>query len=237
MTGPARLARMPRRQPVQARAAQTVDAICEATMQLLLRHGAAQLTTIRVAERAGVSVGTLYQYFPNKEALLHALVAQHLRRITEVLKKACKRNHGKAPKQMVAGFVQAYVAAQLEHRDAAGMIYRLAMEIGAGSTMAQEGQLVVAEIAAMFRSTADLPAADIDLIAFTFFGAISGATRAALHTSSPASTIDGWERHLERLGQAYLESFALSPALPLMHPGSGPGSGPGGGPTKLRKRG
>ena len=50
----------PRKTPVQARATVTVGAICEATIQVLLSHGADRLTTTRVADRAGVSVGTLY---------------------------------------------------------------------------------------------------------------------------------------------------------------------------------
>ena len=51
----------PRKSPVQARSAASVDAIIEATIQVLLRVGKERLTTTRVAERAGVSVGTLYQ--------------------------------------------------------------------------------------------------------------------------------------------------------------------------------
>ena len=56
----------PRKSPVQARSAASVDAILKATIQVLLRVGKEKLTTTRVATRAGVSVGTLYQYFPNK---------------------------------------------------------------------------------------------------------------------------------------------------------------------------
>ena len=62
----------PRKSPVQARSAASVDAILEATIQVLLDDGKERLTTTRVALRAGVSVGTLYQYFPNKSALLQA---------------------------------------------------------------------------------------------------------------------------------------------------------------------
>lgn len=67
----------PRKVPLQARAQATVTAILEATLQVLGEDGAA-ITTTRVAEVAGVSVGTLYQYFPNREAMLHALFAEHL---------------------------------------------------------------------------------------------------------------------------------------------------------------
>ena len=60
----------PRKTPVQRRSRVTVDAILEATIQVLLAEGLARLTTTRVSERAGVSVGTMYQYFPNKQALI-----------------------------------------------------------------------------------------------------------------------------------------------------------------------
>lgn len=64
----------PRKSPHQARAKATVDAIVEATIQVLLEDGYERFTTIRAAERAGVSIGTLYQYFPNKAALACAVV-------------------------------------------------------------------------------------------------------------------------------------------------------------------
>ncbi len=60
----------PRNTPRQARSRHVVLTILEAAIRVLERDGAAKFTTIRVAERAGVSVGSLYQYFPNKESIL-----------------------------------------------------------------------------------------------------------------------------------------------------------------------
>ena len=68
----------PRKQPVQRRSQVTVDALLEAAAQVFEAHGYAAGTTNRIAERAGVSIGTLYQYFPNKEALAVALLERHL---------------------------------------------------------------------------------------------------------------------------------------------------------------
>ncbi len=72
----------PRKTPVQARSTATVEAIAEATIQVLLSQGANRLTTTRVAERAGVSVGTLYQYYPNKQSLLFAVLENHLNKVS-----------------------------------------------------------------------------------------------------------------------------------------------------------
>ena len=59
----------PRKTPLQARSTASVEAIMQATIQVLLKDGKVKLTTTRIADRAGVSVGTLYQYFPNKQAI------------------------------------------------------------------------------------------------------------------------------------------------------------------------
>ena len=71
----------PRKQPRQARSRATVDTLLEATAQVLTTHGYRRATTGRIAERAGVSIGSLYQYFPNRDALVAALVERHCDRI------------------------------------------------------------------------------------------------------------------------------------------------------------
>jgi AcrR family transcriptional regulator len=64
----------PRKQPKQARARATVEAVVEAAARILERDGASALNTNHIADVAGVSIGTLYQYFPTKEAVIAALI-------------------------------------------------------------------------------------------------------------------------------------------------------------------
>lgn len=66
------------KQPAQERSRQTVEALIEATELVLVEEGWDKITTNHVAERAGVSIGTLYQYFANKEALVGLLLEQYL---------------------------------------------------------------------------------------------------------------------------------------------------------------
>jgi AcrR family transcriptional regulator len=75
-----------RKQPQQARSADLVATILEAAIQVLTREGAQRFTTARVAEKAGVSVGSLYQYFPNKAAVLFRLQSDEWRQTTELLR-------------------------------------------------------------------------------------------------------------------------------------------------------
>jgi AcrR family transcriptional regulator len=75
-----------RKQPKQARSTDLVAAILEAALQVLATEGAQRFTTVRVAEKAGVSVGSLYQYFPNKAAILFRLQSDEWRQTTALLR-------------------------------------------------------------------------------------------------------------------------------------------------------
>jgi AcrR family transcriptional regulator len=76
---------MPRRQPTQYRAHATVDAILAAAVDLLASRGHTRTSTNQIARRAGVSIGSLYQYFPNKDAIVLALFERHLEEIEPVI--------------------------------------------------------------------------------------------------------------------------------------------------------
>jgi len=78
----------PRKLPRQARSRATVDAMLEAAAHVLVAQGYEGTTTARVAERAGASIGSLYQYFPNKEALVAALVERHAEELIAVVEAA-----------------------------------------------------------------------------------------------------------------------------------------------------
>ena len=74
-----------KKQPSQPRALRTVERIIAATDELVLTQGLDALTTNKVAEQANVNIATLYQYFPNKQALLSAVVQRYLNDLTRGL--------------------------------------------------------------------------------------------------------------------------------------------------------
>lgn len=85
------------RSPSQPRAKVTVDALVEATGQVFGARGFDRTTTARIAERAGVSIGSLYQYFPDKQALITAFVARRLQEDVELMEVVSARAAGLAP--------------------------------------------------------------------------------------------------------------------------------------------
>ncbi|WP_311221004.1 MULTISPECIES: TetR/AcrR family transcriptional regulator [unclassified Acidovorax] len=76
-----------RRQPTQERALQTIEAIFGATAQIVEQGGEAAVTTNRIAQVAGFSIGTLYQYFPSKESILLAMVERERDRVQQRLQQ------------------------------------------------------------------------------------------------------------------------------------------------------
>jgi AcrR family transcriptional regulator len=84
----------PRKRPVQARSTVTVDAILEAAVRILLAEGYARLNTRRVAQVAGVSVGSLYQYFPNRQAIVAEIIRRKVEAGVACIEEAASRAEG-----------------------------------------------------------------------------------------------------------------------------------------------
>jgi AcrR family transcriptional regulator len=122
-----------RKQPRQARSTELVATILEAAVQVLAKEGAHRFTTARVAEKAGVSVGSLYQYFPNKAAILFRLQSDEWRQTTELLRRILE-DAGRPPLERLRALVHAFVRSECEEAemrvalDDAAPLYRDAPE-------------------------------------------------------------------------------------------------------------
>ncbi len=101
----------PRKSASQARSRATVDALVEATARILVRDGFERASTNRIAAEAGVSVGSLYQYFPGKEALVAAVIERHNRDLMQVVQAALAQVEGASVEIVVRTLVAAAVAA------------------------------------------------------------------------------------------------------------------------------
>jgi len=101
----------PRKRPVQARSRATVDAIVEAAAYILIREGSSRLTTNRIADRAGVNVASLYQYFPSKEAILAELQRRHVAEQREAMRAVLEEHRGHDLETTVRALVSMGIAA------------------------------------------------------------------------------------------------------------------------------
>jgi AcrR family transcriptional regulator len=102
-----------RKRPKQARSTELVAAILEAAAQVLAKEGASRFTTARVAERAGVSVGSVYQYFPNKAAILFRLQSDEWQQTTDLLRGILEDTR-QTPLERLRILVHAFIRSECE---------------------------------------------------------------------------------------------------------------------------
>lgn len=102
-----------RRKPKQARSTDLVAAILEAALQVLAKEGAHRFTTTRVAERAGVSVGSVYQYFPNKASILFRLQNDEWRQTSDML-GGILEDAGSPPLARLRTLVHAFIRSECD---------------------------------------------------------------------------------------------------------------------------
>lgn len=107
-----------RKQPQQARSNDLVAVVLEAAIQVLEREGASRFTMARVAEKAGVSVGSIYQYFPNKAAVLFRLQSDEWKQTTDLMRDTLLGDRKVAPLRRLRSLVHAFIRSEC---DEAGM--------------------------------------------------------------------------------------------------------------------
>jgi AcrR family transcriptional regulator len=115
-----------RRRPRQARAQSTVDAIYEATLQIIVREGAERITTNRISEVSGFSIGTLYQYFHDRDSLLMAMGIAHRDRLIERLKTTLAASRDCPSCEAISRLVAAMVADARSNRKMLRAVVRAA---------------------------------------------------------------------------------------------------------------
>jgi AcrR family transcriptional regulator len=199
----------PRKRPRQARARVTVDAIFEATIQLLVGEGPHQLTTTRVAERAGVSVGTMYQYFPNKQALIYALNERYLDALAGKIEATCVAHHGAPAGRMVEALVDTYWRAKTERADLTRALYRSVAEMDNEALVEDFAARVNVATTAMLESACDATFADPETTNLTLVTAIFGTVRNAFERNLAPAAAEELRRQLVIMCRAYL---AAAPA-------------------------
>jgi AcrR family transcriptional regulator len=177
----------PRRRPRQARAQATVDAIVKATARVLVDEGYDRASTNRVALAAGVSIGSLYQYFPSKEALVAALVEDHIAKMQSALTQSLSASATAAAsgttvtldaraKQLVRGVITAYrVDPQLDH-----VLCQEVPKVGELQRVYGFEQYLAERCRAHLFSDAGVRPLDIERAVFLLVNAVPGVVRASV---------------------------------------------------------
>ncbi|WP_319518973.1 TetR/AcrR family transcriptional regulator [uncultured Martelella sp.] len=181
-----------------------MDAIFEATIQLLTRPGAENLTTTRVAERAGVSVGTLYQYFPNKQALIYALNERYLVALTEKIEATCRAQEGESAKNMLKALIDTYWQAKTERPEVTRALYRSVADLDNTALIETFAQRVDAATTAMFSSASDVDFANLAEVNLTLVTVIFGTVRNAFERGLDTDEADRLHGQLLLMCEAYL---------------------------------
>lgn len=173
----------PRKHASQARSRATVEALIEATARILVRESFAGVSTNRIAEEAGVSIGSLYQYFPSKEALVAAVIDRHHDELMEVargtLAEVVSLPMERAVRRLVTVAIEAHRVDPKLHRVLAEQIPR--------TGRLKNVELFNRENYAMFRSYLEghrdeIRAVDLDLASFVCVTTVEALThRAVLH--------------------------------------------------------
>ena len=196
----------PRKSPVQARSAASVDAILEATIQVLLNVGKERLTTTSVALRAGVSVGTLYQYFPNKSALLQAALKRHLAEVADAVERVCKEQEGGTLREMVSALIPAFLQAKMRDAKASVALYAVSSDVDGAKMAQQMGTRANKAIVGMLASAREPLTTDPELVASMLQGAMGGVSRRMLESDAAGEQLDTLSKELIFVACAYLDA-------------------------------
>jgi AcrR family transcriptional regulator len=171
----------PRKQASQERSRATVDALIEATRRLLVREGFDKASTNRIAQEAGVSVGSLYQYYPGKEALVAAVIDRHNRDLMRVVRAALTEVAAlpieKAMRRLVTVAIDAHRIDPRLHRVLAEQIPRTG-RLEKVATFNREYYALVKDYLASHRD--ELRVVDLDLAAFVCVTSVEALTHTAV---------------------------------------------------------
>jgi AcrR family transcriptional regulator len=203
----------PRKSPVQARSAASVDAILEATIQVLLGVGKERLTTTRVALRAGVSVGTLYQYFPNKSALLQAAMKHHMDEVTEAIAVVCKEQRGETLQKMAIALITSFLQAKMRDAKTSVALYTVSSDVDGAKIVQEMSVNSNKAIVGLLKTSCDPLTTDPQLVASVIQGAMAGVSRRLLESAAPEKQFEPLRRELILMACAYLDACSKRPPI------------------------
>src|SRR5215468_5766512 len=171
----------PRKTASQERSRLTVEALIEATARILMKEGYDRASTNRIAEAAGVSIGSLYQYFPSKEALVAAVIDRHTQGMMQVVRdalvKVAMRPIEEAARELVRVMIDAHCVNPKLHRVLVEQVPRVG-RLDNIQAIDREAYALVRAYLEAHRDEVDI--ADTDMAAFVCVTTVEALTHAAV---------------------------------------------------------
>ena len=195
----------PRKPPNQARAKATVNAILDATARILAEDGFEAVNTNRVAELAGVSVGSLYQYFPNKGSLVGAVAVRHTEAMAAVIADGVRA----AADDDLPSLVKALIRSTMQAHAANPKLRRAIIEelprIGRPARIAELKRGIQESVVALLTARQSrIKVKDIPMAAFVIINTVEHLTHVAQTAGHDARDLARLERELNDLVLSYL---------------------------------
>jgi len=194
----------PRKQPVQARSEATVAALFEASIQVLLAVGYRKLTTTRVAERAGVSVGTLYQYFPNRQALINSVIKGYLDEVVSSVERSCRGLNELRLEELATGLADAFIAAKYKRIDVSRAMHEPLADVGGAQLVKVAAMRAADSVAHNLQSCRDASFRDAPLLALLIVMACSSLLQTAIADQTSLVDANSLRAHMRAMVLGYL---------------------------------
>lgn len=197
----------PRKHPVQRRAMAMVDAIIEGAIQVLTREGLKTCTTTRIAARAGVSVGTLYQYFPNRDAVLAGVLERHLEQMCENVERRASPLRGRSIDDVAAALPEWIMSAKLTSPDLARALYDFSQRHGGDYLIADATSRLERLIENVIASNSAIEKEEAAEVAPLLLSAYAGSLRTYLQDRTRRQEPARLRRRLQTQTQSYLATI------------------------------
>lgn len=195
----------PRREPKQLRSQQTVEAILDAVTRILKKQGIDAVTTNRIAVAAGVSIGSVYQYFPDKRAIYRALLDRHIAEIGRVTESTLAAHADASLKELISTMIDAMIELHADETELHELLFREAPR--------QKNELVFQEqirgawkLALLAKKSELRRPKDIDAIVFVLTQIVESMAHAAILKRPSRLALATVKEETLRASMAYLQA-------------------------------
>jgi AcrR family transcriptional regulator len=170
------------------------------------------MTTTRIDERAGVSVGTLYQYFPNRQALIASVIERYLAEIARSIASDCRSLENRSLAEIATGLTDAFIAAKCQRIDVARAMHEPLGEVG-GVKLVKAAAVKGADfIAALLRSCSDTTFENADAVALFTVASCTSLLQTMIADHGNSIDVGDLRTHMRAMVFGYLKAMGQAAA-------------------------